>query len=368
MSVRVLLSAVVLAQPMGGVRRHNAELLPRAAALLEARGGALALLEGSSRVPFALPATLERFASSVPMHPVLARATLEGRALRRALERSRDAGRPFDLVHTAHLPVPRGLPIAYSLTIHDLRSLELAHTPMSRRLFAQKIIGMAVERAAGVIAVSEHVRGQLLERFRLDPARLRVVPNAGDHFAPLPRSVSSEARLLHVGHVERRKNLELLVRALALDPTLPSLTLAGESKQGEAERLKDLSATLGVAGRIEFLGAFEEARLASLYAQAACVVLPSHLEGFGIAALEAQRSLVPLAVSATAALLEVSGPDTPSFPPDDPGECARAIRRALGRSPGELQADAARASRFSWQRSATLLVDAWIQSAESARR
>ena len=31
---RVLVSGVVLDQPMGGVRRHNAELLPRAAELL----------------------------------------------------------------------------------------------------------------------------------------------------------------------------------------------------------------------------------------------------------------------------------------------------------------------------------------------
>jgi len=368
MSVRVLLSAVVLAQPMGGVRRHNAQLLPRAAALLESQGGSLAILEGSSRAPFELPASVMRLSSSVPAHPVLARATLEGRALRRALEQEREAGRPFDLVHTAHLPVPRGLPLAYSLTIHDLRALELAHTPMSRRLFARKIIGMAVERAACVIAVSEHVRAQLLERFQLDPARLCVVPNAGDHFSPLPRQPREGARILHVGHLERRKNLELLLRTLALDPSLPALLLAGESKQGEAERLRELATELGVEGRIEFLGGFEETRLAQLYAESACVVLPSHLEGFGIAALEAQRAGVPLAVSRTPALLEVAGPRAPNFAPDDPAECARAIHAALGRGQAELEADAAAAARFSWQSSAELLVQAWTRAARAQPR
>ena len=58
---RVLISGVVLDQPMGGVRRHNAELLPRIADLLEARGGELALLAGRRRhtakaiVPFSRP-------------------------------------------------------------------------------------------------------------------------------------------------------------------------------------------------------------------------------------------------------------------------------------------------------------------------
>jgi glycosyltransferase involved in cell wall biosynthesis len=352
---------------MGGVRRHNAQLFPRAAARLEAQGGSRALLVGRAPRPFAMPPAVELYATSVPAQPALARATLEGRALRRALTQATSSGRGIDLVHTGHLPVPRGLPCAYTLTVHDLRALELTHTPMSRRLMARKIIGLAVERAAGVICVSEHVRGQLLERFRLDPERVCVVPNAGDHFTVLPRAIDERAPLLHVGHLERRKNLELLLRALALDPTLPRLCLAGESKQGEAERLRALAVELGVAERVEFLGAFDEAQLAPLYARAACVVLPSHLEGFGIAALEAQRALVPLAVSRTSALLEVAGPDTPQFSPADPAECAAAIRAAMALAPSDLRDAAERSERFRWQASAELLVQAWIRAAKSAR-
>jgi hypothetical protein len=43
---RVLVAGTVLGQPMGGVRRHNQELLPRVARRLAARGGALAVLAG----------------------------------------------------------------------------------------------------------------------------------------------------------------------------------------------------------------------------------------------------------------------------------------------------------------------------------
>jgi len=57
--------------------------------------------------------------------------------------------------------------------------------------------------------------------------RVRVVPNAADHFEPLPREPREDAPLVHVGHVEPRKNIELLLRALAHDPALPRLVLAG---------------------------------------------------------------------------------------------------------------------------------------------
>ena len=367
MKLRVLVSAVVLSQPMGGVRRHNAEVLPRAAKLLEARGGALALLEGRERIAFEMPANVERIASSVPAHPVLVRATLEGRALRGALETARANGCAFDLVHTAHLPVPRALKTPYSVTIHDLRALELEHTPMSRRLIARKVIGNAVEAAAAVITVSEHVREQLLARFRLDPRKCHVVPNAADHFSPLPRALCDDAALLHIGHVERRKNLEVLLRALALDPSLPRLRLAGQSKQGEEQRLRDLACELGIAERVEFLGGFDDALLAELYADAACVVLPSHLEGFGIPVLEAQRARVPLAISRAGALAEIAGPLCPSFSPDDPADCARAIRAALAWSAKQLDAAALQSERYTWDESAARMVACWEAALEGPK-
>lgn len=362
---RVLLSGVVLSQPMGGVRRHNQELLPRVAELLRARGGALSILLGREGLPFELPEWIERIPSTIPARPALVRATLEGRTLRAQLEAARRNGRAFDLVHTAHLPVPRQLPVPYTVTIHDLRSLELAHTPLSRRLIGRKVVGEAVSRAAAVIAVSESVRAQLVERFRLDAQHVHVVPNAADHFEPLPRRPGSDAPLLHIGHLEPRKNLELLLRALQCDPSLPPLWLAGAAKSGEEERLRALAGELGIQSRVRFLGPFDDRELAGLYAQAACVVFPSHLEGFGIPALEAQRARAPLAIARAGALPEVAGPDTPTFAVDDPLDCARAIRAAMSQPPEALDRAAARAGGFRWQASAERWCDVWCAVARS---
>ena len=131
------------------------------------------MLLGRDGISFELPPEIERLPSRVPSGPPLARGLHESRALRAALAEAAAQSHPFDLVHTAHLPAPRALSAPYSLTLHDLRSLELAHTPFSRRFFARSVIGGAVERAAAVITVSETVRAAVAHRF--NARRLFVV-------------------------------------------------------------------------------------------------------------------------------------------------------------------------------------------------
>ena len=359
--MRVLVCGVVLGQPMGGVRRHNAELLPRVAERL-ATGGRLAILEGREPLPFELPAHVERIRADVPLGPPSLRAIHEGRALRAALEKAAAEGRPFDLVHTAHLPVPLRLPAPLTVTLHDLRSVEPNAPGLARRLFGKKAIQLAAKVARAFFTVSEHVGEELGARFGVPPERRFVVPNAADHFMPLPRDARDDAPLLCLGHLEPRKNVELVVRALAGDPTLPRLVLAGRPKGDAGERVDALARELGVADRVERTGPFEDDELAALYARAACLVMPSRVEGFGIPVLEAQRARCPVAISNIPALVEVAGSETPSFDPDDAAACARAIRAALQTTEEELADAAARADRFRWDRSA----EAWIEGWESA--
>ena len=141
---------------------------------------------------------------------------------------------------------------------------------------------------------------------------LFVVPNAGDHLPVLPRTSGPDAALLHVGHLEPRKNLALLLQALALDPSLPALELAGAPKHDEEERLRALARELGVEGRVRFLGPVAEEELPRLYARCAAAVIPSRLEGFGIGVLEAQRARAPLAIANVGALPEVAGAGVPT--------------------------------------------------------
>lgn len=367
---RVLLSGVVLGQPVGGVRRHAAELLPRAARLLAEGGGALHVLEGARPIAFSLPASIERLASRVPYQPAWRRSLAEGPALRRALASARRAGRPFDLVHSAHLPVPRLGDAPLALTLHDLRALDPRLSGPLRRRVAGRLLRAAVARATLLITVSETVRRELLARY--GARRVHVVPNAADHLPRLPDGrfpTGVERRggpLLHVGHLEPRKNLGLLIEALAKDPSLPDLQLAGRAKGDEERRLRALAHRLDVSARVHFLGEVPDASLPELYARAACAVFPSRLEGFGIGALEAQWCGVPLAVARAAVHDEVLGEEVVQFAEHDAGEAARAIRTALAIDDVRLRRGVQRAARFGWDQSAERLVAAWRAAADPA--
>jgi len=364
-ALRILVSGVVLDQPMGGVQRHNAELLPRAAALLSASGGELLVMEGRVPIGFELPPEIRLLKSDVPSSPAAIRASFEGRALRRLLAEEAQAGRPIDLVHLGHLPAPRSLPVPHTHTIHDLRALSGEHTPMSRRLVSRHIVGAAVSGAVRLVTVSELVKEQLVTEFNVDREKVRVIHNGCDHLPLLPREVHENAPLLCVGHLEPRKNIGLLIETLAIDEGLGDLVLVGAPKGREQELLEALALTRGVADRVRFAGVIADAELAQLYAECAACVFPSKLEGFGIGVAEAMRAGAPVAIARGTAMDEVAAGCCEEFSAEDPAECVNAVRRAIALESEQLNAARERATAFCWDRSAEELVEVWHEAVTS---
>ncbi|MDG1499700.1 MAG: glycosyltransferase [Planctomycetota bacterium] len=387
---RVLLSALALAQPMGGVRRQATELFPRVAQLLQAAGGGLDLIASKRGLPedlaTRLPAGVRVIASSAAAGGPLARALSEPRALRASLKAAQFRGVPYDLVHTGHLPVPN-LGVPFTLMLHDLRDLNRGLTPLLRRKIAERLIPKTLERAAAILTVSNAMVHDLAERFPTSKPRIRLVPHGSDHVIPPKRADTVhgpklqpeeeqpdrgtlgfetggiDAPILYLGHLERRKNLELLLETLALDLSLPRLLLVGLPKGNEGRRLARLARQLGIQERVQFHGPVEEEHLPDLLAGAGCMVLPSRLEGFGIPVLEAHRAGLPLAIARTPALVEAAAPNTPGFPPDDPRECARALHAALNQPLAQLR-DAQRfAAKSTWDLGAAALFEAWCEAA-----
>lgn len=347
---RVLVLGSVLGQEPGGVRRHNAELLPRAAGELAKRGGELLVLEGRGGIAFELPDGITRLRADIPAGPPLARVRAENRFLG-AL-----AHGACDLVHGAHLPLAGRHRFTCTLLLHDLRRLDPELHPWHQRFFARMVLSSAVSRARAIATVSQSTRQELASRMGLDPGTISVIPNAADHLPICAREPGEDAPLISVGHIEARKNLALLLHALALDPRLPRLELHGAAKGDAARKLEQLARELGIESRVRLCGPVAESALPLLYARAAAAVFPSRLEGFGIGVLEALRARCPTAVSDIAAHREIA-PQAPAFAPDDAPACARAIRTALTSGPAALSAE-----RFSWDRSAQLLVDFWCRA------
>jgi glycosyltransferase involved in cell wall biosynthesis len=92
---------------------------------------------------------------------------------------------------------------------------------------------------------------------------------------------------------------------------------------------------------------------------ARCLVYPSLYEGFGIPVLEAMACGTPVVTSRGGATEEVAGGAAVLVDPRDPASIAAGIEEAERRRDSLVEIGRARASMFTWRRSADLVEDLW---------
>lgn len=197
-------------------------------------------------------------------------------------------------------------------------------------------------------------------------------PDARTNDTDLVRTATRGAGrfILFVGGLSPHKRVAELVRAfgvLAQERGFEdlSLVLAGPDardgfsadRSGVAAALQQLGAD---AERVVKTGFVSDETLAALYRQAACVVLPSATEGFGLPALEAMASGTPLIVARNPALAEVCGQAAEFV--DDIARLSESLRHVLvdeHRRRELRSAGLEQARRFSWDESAQRLLAAF---------
>lgn len=243
-------------------------------------------------------------------------------------------GDGLDLVFSPSYSLPPAAGVPGVVTVHDL-SFELLPRDFGwrerwrRRLLARR----ACRRAARVLADTEGVRRQLVERYRLPPERVGVVPLAVDPCFQLAGAVEAgrapregdpplpgvrRPYLLHLGSLFERRNIRLLLETFArLRQEHPELclVLAG------ADRLRRGSlggwlAELGLdGGEVLHMGYVPEERIDALYHGAKLSFYLSSYEGYGLPPLESLACGTPAVVGAGLALDDLW--------PDYPYRCRR---------------------------------------------
>jgi alpha-1,3-rhamnosyl/mannosyltransferase len=121
------------------------------------------------------------------------------------------------------------------------------------------------------------------------------------------------------------------------------------------EKDPDLARELERRGA-ELRGYVDKEHLADLYRGAACLVLPSRYEGFGLPVLEAMACGTPVVATNDPAMREVGG-DAAVYA--EPAGLPEAIRRVLAERDERSRAGLARAELFSWDESARRAVAAY---------
>ncbi|HVM46018.1 MAG TPA: glycosyltransferase family 4 protein [Candidatus Thermoplasmatota archaeon] len=205
-------------------------------------------------------------------------------------------------VVAARAAARRGAPFVFTPHFHPPWSMEggLGRRAL-RALFDPSLGQYVVSRAQRLIGVSTGEIAVMQRHLRLDPARVRIIPNGfhAERFKPRPDGAAFRARfaladaplVLFAGRLASNKGLPNLVRAFervsASHPTA-RLVLAGED-QGWRRRLEEMTHV-----PLTFTGHLDDATYRSALAAADVFVLPSEWEAFGIVLAEAAACGTPV--------------------------------------------------------------------------
>jgi glycosyltransferase involved in cell wall biosynthesis len=241
-----------------------------------------------------------------------------------------------------HFPVGVMLPRIDSpptaTTIHDLQHEEFPEFfSAGQRAYRRRVYGWTIDRSRVLVAISEYVRGMLIERHGVYAERVVTIHHGIDHDLFSPGSEERQPFLVYPANRWPHKNHDRLLDAVTLvrreRPEL-RLVLTGAGHDGR-----------GLPDWVDARGRVSDEELADLYRSAAALVFPSLSEGFGLPPLEAMACGCPVAVARAASLPEVCGDAAVYFDPTSVEDIARGIDDVLAGPPtGGIE----QAARFTW--------------------
>lgn len=196
--------------------------------------------------------------------------------------------------------------------------------PLSRsnQFYWGTLGGHAYRNADLLIAVSDYIRGGLIELLGLPEERVVTVHNGVDRrYTQRPASPEDLELLaehsidgpffLCVGNLGPVKNFSTAIRAFQnlceRGNRDALLVLAGGKDSAHGEALQTLAASTPARDRIRFIGFQPPDRLTGLYNRATALVHPSFHEGFSLTLLEAMACGLPMVTSTLTSIPEAAG-------------------------------------------------------------
>jgi glycosyltransferase involved in cell wall biosynthesis len=175
---------------------------------------------------------------------------------------------------------------AYDLDRTELGQFGESAEDRATRRAVQRLDRVALGEARKIFATSRNVAERLEQGTGLKAELMPHPPQGLDY-----RCEAYDGFILSVNRLDRAKRIDLLLDALAADPTLRCVIVGEGPDRGRLERL---AASHGLDGRAEFAGRVDENALARLYARCLAVYYAPVDEDFGMVPYEAFLSEKPV--------------------------------------------------------------------------
>ncbi len=219
---------------------------------------------------------------AVHLHYVWSLSTIVGAALGRLTGRR--------VVLTAH----------ESLTSYDIETASGSRAKRNAKLLVRSLIMRCV---GTVVCASELERRDSLRSNEIGVVISHPVVES-PRATPLPTSVGSDLTIGYLGRLHPKKNIDVLLRALALTPDA-RLIVCGDGDTAYRDQVQTLATDLGIEDRVDWRGHVDVSGKEQLFAEADVTVMASAYECFGMAGAEAMASGRPVVVTETTGLAPI---------------------------------------------------------------
>lgn len=253
------------------------------------------------------------------------------------------AGAHFDIIHSHHwmsgvaaIPLAREGGIPHVMTYHSVAAhpnspLRDGEAPESPARLDGEIL--CARESDLILAVSHHEAAVVIGRCQANPEQVAIVqpgvdvelfhpaeapggpgvsapatdPSPGAGWTPSPDV--APGYLLFAARLQPLKAPDLAIRTLALLPKSerPDLVIVGQASQDFASYEQELHALvdeMGLSDQVTFIPGQDREEFAQLMRHASVLLVPSHSETFGLVALEASASGIPVLAAASGGLTE----------------------------------------------------------------
>ena len=234
----------------------------------------------------------------------------------------------------------------------------------------------AAKKSAYVVAPTQYASNQLAKYTGINPNKIQVIGEAPktintsisqNETTAIVKQILNLDYILHVGTLEKRKNLVALIQAFKIvrENGFPNLKLVLVGKASNKITLDDSSAIKEaimqqqLTNDVILTDYLCDAEVQQLYQKAKLYVFPSINEGFGIPVLEAFKYQVPVVIANNTCLPEVAGQGAKSFNPFSVKEMANAISTLLkdeALRQSYIEKGNAQLQNFSWDKTAGALM------------